>query len=198
VDTPSDAEDTAVTQGISRPDGTASHETAVIDPAVLAGISDQLEQLRLLVETRAAEAAQQQQWLTQLTSELADYRNDFVFKNVISRIFRDLIHLHDTLGETLDPATLDGATKEDLGARLVSLQKQLVRTLDRQGLEQVTSDTRAPFDGAEQEAIDTRLVDRPEDDGVVVESARCGFRYGMRLLRPESVIVGRYAPENED
>lgn len=173
-------------------------EMTVIDRAELAAISDRLAQLQATLETRIVEAAQQQQWVTQLTSELAEYRDDFVFKNVTSRIFRDLIQLHDSVGQTLDPAALEGITKEDLLARFRHLQKQLLKTFDRQGLEQIKSDARTQFDEAEQEAIDVRAVDRPEYDGVVLESARCGFRYGLRLLRPESVVVGRYESKNEE
>jgi molecular chaperone GrpE len=186
-------------QGARSPDGAgpgASPEStaAVIDSAELAVISDRLEQLQKLFQTKIIEAERQQAWITQLTSELADYRNDFVFKNVTGRIFRDLIQLHDTIGQTLDPALIDKVTKEDLVSRLRILQKQLLRTFDRQGLEQLTSDGGEQFNEAEQEAIDVRPVARPEDDGLVFQSTRCGFRYGTHLLRPESVIVGRYDP----
>ena len=165
---------------------------AIIDPTQLAGISDRLDQLQKLFNTRIIEAEQQQQWITQLTSQLAEYRDDFVFKNITGRIFRDLILLYDTFGQTLDALKHPGITKEDMITRLQNLQKQVLKTFDRQGIEQIRSDGPTRFNEAEQEAIDVRPVDRPEDDGIVLESARCGFRYGIRLLRPESVIVGRF------
>ena len=168
---------------------------AIIDPTQLAGISDRLDQLQTLFETRIIEAEQQQQWVTQLTSQLAEYRNDFVFKNVTGRIFRDLILLYDTFRQTLDAAKYPEITKDDIIARLQNLQKQVLKTFDRQGIEQIKSDCPTWFNEAEQEAIGVRPVDRPEDDGIVLESVRCGFRYGTRLLRPESVIVGRFEPK---
>jgi molecular chaperone GrpE len=174
------------------------NEIPVIGPAGITAISDRLDQLGQLFETKIIEAERQQQWVTQLTSELAEYRNDFVFQHVLSRVFRDLIQLHDALSQALDPATLEGITREDCLARLRHLQKQLLRTFDRQGLEQISSDARTRFNEAEQEAIDVRPVDHPQEDGIVVESARCGFRYGPRLLRPESVIIGRYGAGNEE
>lgn len=165
-------------------------------PGGLAAISERLAELYELVRSRIAEADRQQAWVSQLTTELAEYRSDFIFKNVTGRIFRDLIQLHDTVGQTLEPDLLDRMSKEDLVSRLRHLHKGLLRTLDRQGLELISSDGGTPFNEAEQEAIDTRPATRPEDDGIVLESARCGFRYGSRLLRPESVIVGRYETQS--
>jgi hypothetical protein len=69
---------------------TSLGEMTVIDRTELTAISDRLAQLQATLEARSIEAAQQQQWVTRLTSELAEYRDDFVFKNVTSRIFRIL------------------------------------------------------------------------------------------------------------
>lgn len=146
----------------------------------------------MLFETRIIEGEQQQQWVAQLVSQLAEYRNDFVFNNITGRIFRDLIQMYDTLGQTLDAAMRRGVIEEDMIARLQNLHRHVLKIFDRQGVERIKSDRRTRFDETEQEAIDVRPVDRPEDDGIVLESARCGFRCGTRLLRPESVIVGRY------
>ena len=164
---------------------------ALIDPTELTVIADRLEQLERLCETRIVEAERQGQWVTLLVSQLTEYRNDFVFNNVTGRIFRDLIQLHDSFNLTLDNAESKEITKEDIVARLRNLQKQLMKTLDRQGIEQIKSEARTSFNEAEQVAIDVQFVDGPEDDGIVLESARCGFRYGTRLLRPESVVIGR-------
>jgi molecular chaperone GrpE (heat shock protein) len=151
-----------------------------------------------MFETKISDDDRQQQWVTQLTSELAQYRNDFVFKNVISKILHDLIHLYDTLDQTLDPAVLEGISKEDLVARLRNLRRQVLKTFERQGVERLESEAQTPFAEARQEAIDVRPVDRDTDSEMVLESVRCGFRYEQRLLRPESVIVGRYEPKDEE
>lgn len=179
-------------------DQESSHSVAAEGAPAISGtvelteISDRLGQLKALFEAKIIEDEQQQQWVSQLISQLAEYRNDFVFDNITGRIFRDLIQMYDTLGQTLDAAARQGITNQDMIARLQNLYRQVLRILDRHGVEQITSDGRPRFDEAEQEAIDVRPVDRGEDDGIVLESVRCGFRYGTRLLRPESVIVGRY------
>ena len=79
-------------------------EPVAVAPAQLVIISDQLTQLRELLEAKISDDERDRQWVTQLTSELAEYRSDFVFRNVLSRVFRDLIQWHDALSQALDPA----------------------------------------------------------------------------------------------
>jgi molecular chaperone GrpE len=173
-------------------------ELAAVVSAQLVSISGQLKQLHAMFEAKASEDERQRQWVTQLTSELAQYRDDFVFKNVVSKVLRDLIGLYDTLDQTLDPVVLEGISREHLVARLRNLRQQILKAFERQGVEQLTSEAQTPFDEAEQEAIDVRPVHRGADNEMVLESVRCGFRYGTRLLRPESVIVGRYESKDEE
>jgi molecular chaperone GrpE len=172
-------------------------ELAAFVTEQLAGISAQLSGLRAMFEAKASADERQAQWVTQLTSELASYRDDFVFKNVVSKVFDDLINLYDTLDQTLDPAVLAEISREDLLIRLRNVRRQILKTFERQGVEPLESKAQKPFDEAWQEAIDVRPVGQAADHEAVLESVRCGFRYGSRLLRPESVIVGRYEPKDE-
>jgi molecular chaperone GrpE (heat shock protein) len=179
------------------PDAEFERDLSAFVTEQLAGISTQLSELRAAVDARADADDRRSQWVTQLTSELTAYRDDFVFKNVVSKILSDLISLYDTLDQTLDPAVLAGISQEDLVTRLRSVRRQVLRALERQDVELLKSEARTPFDEAWQEAIDVQIVDRASD-AMIVESVRCGFRYGARLLRPESVIVGHYEPRNDD
>lgn len=172
-------------------------EPVAVAPAQLVIISDQLTQLRELLEAKISDDERDRQWVTQLTSELAQYRDDFIYQNVISKVLDDLIRLYDTVDQTLEPLVVERISKEDLVARLRNLRQQLLRAFDRQGVEQLKNEAQTPFDESEQEAIDVRPVDRSADHEMVLESVRCGFRYGSRLLRPESVIVGRYESKDE-
>jgi molecular chaperone GrpE len=176
----------------------SDNELAAVVSAQLVSISGQLKQLHAMFEAKTSEDEQQRQWVTQLTSELAQYRDDFIFKNIISKVLHDLIALYDTLDQTLDPVVLEGIPKEDLVARLRNLRRQILKAFERQGVERIKSEAQAPFDEAEQEAVDVRPVDRSADNEKVLESVRCGFRYGTRLLRPESVIVGRYESKDKE
>jgi molecular chaperone GrpE len=50
-----------------------------------------------------------------------------------------------------------------------------------------------PFDPRTAEAVDTVAVASAEQDGVVVQEVRAGYRIGERVLRPARVRVGRLA-----
>jgi molecular chaperone GrpE len=50
-----------------------------------------------------------------------------------------------------------------------------------------------PFDAARHEAITTTPVEHPNRDGVVVAVVADGYAIGDELLRPASVVVGKYA-----
>lgn len=50
-----------------------------------------------------------------------------------------------------------------------------------------------PFDPRVAEAVDTVAVAAVEQDGVVVQEVRAGWRIGDRILRPARVRVGRLA-----
>jgi molecular chaperone GrpE len=50
-----------------------------------------------------------------------------------------------------------------------------------------------PFDPRVAEAVDTVAVARAEQDGVVVQEVRPGYRIGDRVLRPARVRVGKLA-----
>jgi len=50
-----------------------------------------------------------------------------------------------------------------------------------------------PFDPRVAEAVDTVAVARAEQDGVVVQEVRAGWRIGDKVLRPARVRVGRLA-----
>jgi molecular chaperone GrpE len=50
-----------------------------------------------------------------------------------------------------------------------------------------------PFDPHVAEAVDTVAVSSAEQDGVVVQEVRAGYRIGDKVLRPARVRVGRLA-----
>jgi molecular chaperone GrpE len=50
-----------------------------------------------------------------------------------------------------------------------------------------------PFDPRVAEAVDTVAVTTAEQDGIVIQEVRPGYRIGERILRPARVRVGRLA-----
>ena len=170
-----------------------THTLAAADfSALLTPMQTQLEHLHDLFQEKIREDDGQRQLFERLMNELDEYRQDFIYSHITSRIFRELIQLYDTLEQTLQPDAVEVATRAALLSRLSSFRQQVLRTLQRQEVELLESVPGEPFDEGTQEAIDVRPVARPEEDGTVVEIVRRGFRYKERLLRPEWVIVGRY------
>lgn len=167
-----------------------------VGASILAGLEDRLGRLEARFENKIVEDEQHRQWVARLTSELKDYREDFVYRYVTSKVFRDLIQLFDTVDQTLRAAETGTVATEALIPRLRSIRAQLLQSLTRQDVVAIQSAAGTPFDEGIQEAIDVRAVDRHEEDGTVVEVARPGFRYGERLLRPEAVVVGRFETRN--
>lgn len=173
-------------------DGDMNGASAVEFSVLLAPVQTQLAHLEELFQEKIREDDKQRQLFERLMNDLDKYRQDFIFSHITSKVFRDLIQLYDTLEQTLQPDAVEGATREALLSRLGSFRQQVMHTLQRQEVELVESTLGVPFDESRQEAINVRVVERPEEDGIVVEIIRHGFRYRERLLRPEWVIVGRY------
>jgi molecular chaperone GrpE len=179
---------------VAEDDG-SHHSTVAVDfPALLAPIQAHLERLEALFKEKIHEDERHGQLFSQLMSELEEYRQDFLYKHILGRIFRDLIRLYDTLDQTLKT---DEVEAKMLVSRLRSFREQISRTLNRQEVVLVESTLGTPFDETIQEAVDVRVVEHPEENGKVVEIVRRGFLYQDRLLRPEWVIVGKYHKDQE-
>ncbi|WP_328473605.1 nucleotide exchange factor GrpE [Actinoplanes sp. NBC_00393] len=164
--------------------------------AALERIDGRLAGLHQLFENKISDDQQHREWSEHLMTELTNYRDDWLRRHMLSRVLRDLIQLHDTVEQTLQACALGAASAEILQARLRSLREQLVQALQRQDVSPISSGVGTPFDEAVQEAIEVRPTADAALDGAVVEVVRLGFRDGRRVLRPESVVVGRYGPSD--
>jgi molecular chaperone GrpE (heat shock protein) len=160
-----------------------------------ASIEEKLDFLTSLFHEKIQDDTTKADLFDKLYQTLADYRDDFIFKHVLQRVFADLIRLLDTLEDTLEEKTLENLQREDLIDRFRSFQQQILKTLKRQDIVPIESLDSQEFDEAIQEAVDTRPVNSPEADQTVIEVLRKGFKYRERILRSAQVIVGRYDNE---
>ena len=139
----------------------ASDGATVADvSALLAPVETRLGRLEVLFEEKLHKDERQGQLFAQLMSKLEGYRQDFIYKHITARVFRDLIQLYDTLDQTLQADAVEAAPREALVSRLRSFREQIKVTLRRQEVELIESAPGAPFDETPQEAIDVRAVDR--------------------------------------
>jgi molecular chaperone GrpE (heat shock protein) len=157
-----------------------------------ASIEEKLDFLTSLFYEKIQDDTTKADLFDKLYQTLTDYRDDFIFKHVLQRVFADLIRLFDTLEDTLEEKTLENLQREDLIDRFRSFQQQILKTLKRQDIVPIESLDSQEFDEAIHEAVDTRLVNSPEADQTVIEVLRKGFKYRERILRSAQVIVGRY------
>jgi molecular chaperone GrpE len=106
-----------------------------------------------------------------------------------AKLVQELLPVLDNLDRTIraaqshrsDPAMLEGV-------RLV--RQQLEGVLRGYGVERIEA-VGQRFDPSVHEAIGMLAVDDPQRNGVVVQQAEPGYRFGARLLRPAKVSVGK-------
>jgi molecular chaperone GrpE (heat shock protein) len=158
----------------------------------LTAIHEKLHQLTALFQGKIQDDTTKEILFERLHSQLAAYREDFLFKHVLQRIFIDLIRLFDTLEDTLNESIIGNLQREDCISRFQSFHAKILRTLRRQDVELIEQGDSTRFDEATQEAVDTRPVRSPGEDQQVLEVVRKGFTYHAKVIRPEQVVVGRY------
>jgi molecular chaperone GrpE len=102
-------------------------------------------------------------------------------------VVRDLLALMDTFDKALEDAEKN-EYPEPLRNGLESIHRQLLQTLQRQGLREVKTDGR--FDPFEHEAI--MREDRDDmDDGRILEVYQKGYALGPKVIRAAKVKVSK-------
>ncbi len=150
----------------------------------------------LKARTEAAEQKLRER-LEQLDKENAAYRErlERLVETRVDRIKADLLHEYLEVADNLERA-LGAATSADAFEALkegVSLNLGLLLTkLRAAGVEPVET-LHAPFDPAHAEAVGVISVERPEQDGLVLEELQKGYRLKDQVLRPARVRVGKMA-----
>jgi molecular chaperone GrpE len=109
------------------------------------------------------------------------------------RLLLKFIDILDNMDRALDAAEQTYAG-EPLIEGLILVRTQLLQTLQEEGLERIPV-LGLPFDPNVAEAVETRPVDDPDQDHLVVKELMRGYRLNGRIARPSRVVVGQYAGE---
>lgn len=148
--------------------------------------------------------------------EAAEYRDHLQrvqaeFENYRKRVSRERMEataiatgaLVEQLLEVLDEFELALGATESLGAEHASVTKgieavyaKLFDTLRKQGLQRI-DETGAGFDANIHEAVASATDGSGDDDLVVAEVFRPGYRVGSRVIRPAMVKVGHSDKAND-
>jgi molecular chaperone GrpE len=113
----------------------------------------------------------------------------------------ELLDVLDNLDRALASAREgSGAAEQTMAftsfARGVALVRdQFLSRLEQFGVTRIET-LGQPFDAARHEAVSTVPVVDPEQDGRIVAVLKDGYASGDELLRPASVVVGSFSPNN--
>jgi molecular chaperone GrpE (heat shock protein) len=154
-------------------------------------VNAQLAELRRLFEEKIRDDVTKGDLFEKLYSDMANYRDDFVFANITRRVLTDLIRLFDRVDALIGEGAIVHLQREDILDHVRSFRGEILQSLRRQEVS-IIDDGPASFDDTVQEAVEVAAVPRREDDQKVLAVVHRGFRHRGRLLRPERVVVGRF------
>ncbi len=102
-------------------------------------------------------------------------------------LMRDLLPILDTFDKAFEDPQKTKASDHDRKG-LEGIHRQLLQTLQRQGLREIRTDCR--FDPFEHEAL-MRAESEDADDGKILEVYQKGYSLGGKVIRPSKVKVAK-------
>ena len=157
----------------------------------LSRIEEQLAEMQCLFKEKIADDEVKGKLFEKLYLDLERYRDDFLFRYTLKKLFKDLIALFDRIDGLLQYAENNQLALEDIIYHIKSFRSELLEIMRKQGMSLIESKTEK-FDDRYQEAIDIEPVSTAEEDLKVVRVVRRGFLYEDQVFRPEEVIVGKH------
>ena len=106
-------------------------------------------------------------------------------------IVAELLEVLDNLDRAIDAARASDAPADSLLRGVEMVRGQFLAKLEGLGVRRVDA-LGQPFDAAAHEAVSIAPVTDQTQDGRVVAVTREGYAVGDELLRPASVVVGRF------
>lgn len=149
----------------------------------------ELSNLKQIIENRLTYDKVKEDAFERLYGELEDLKKNSFFER--SRpLFIDLILLFDRL-ENYRQTNIEESSQ--FTHLLKSFSEEILEILCRQCIDIIASSK--TFDPTIQRAIKIEITSEKEEDNIVSEVIRKGFRYFDNILRPEEVIVKKFKQE---
>ena len=203
----------AVVPNASRNNGSASQVSAPEPASASAGsaTSDEMAMLQMQLEELTDQVRQvneregaMEKVFNTLHSELADYKNDFLYEH-LKPVVRPLLFLFDSLeqfdGEVSMAETSLGNTAQG-GTLSPAIVHENVRYFRDQLVEAlrvcevvIMDPPSGNFNVKLHKAVDIVPVGS-EEDGQIVRVVRSGWFLNGQLLRPAEVVVGKFRPQS--
>lgn len=158
----------------------------------LDALAEELGSLREGLEGLARRDEIQKQAFDALYDELRQYKEDFIFQ-MEKPLLLDLLLFYDSLNWFQQSLLKQEMSPEVTADSFQYLLDEFLELLYRRDV--LPSDTRTRFDKRFQKAVKVVNTDEAELDYQVQEVVKRGFSRSGRTLRPEEVVVYRYAPD---
>jgi molecular chaperone GrpE len=135
-----------------------------------------------------------------LHEELINYRDNFVRDSLQKPVIRDLLVLFDDLNKIVEqveasPNSGEGTTSAQLRNNLDNTLHFLVEIFHR--LEVVEIESNETVDRTLHRIISIEKAESAEEDGQIAKRLKRGFMWRDKVLRPEEVVVKRFAAPEE-
>lgn len=160
-------------------------------PTVVEGYKLRAEQaerkLQEYIEAFKSHQAEQDQVRARLARDV-DRRVELQFGELLTQLVATVDDLDLSLSHVREVAEARPLAKGVAMAR-----DRFLKALERSGVERISPQGR-PFDPNEAEAMRVDPIDSPEQNDMVTETLRPGYRLGKRVIRPAQVAVGRHTP----
>ena len=104
-------------------------------------------------------------------------------------ILSEMLEVLDNLDRALESAR-GGASPEAVLQGVEMVRRQFIAKLESVGVKRIEADNQR-FDPALHEAISSVPAASPEQDGIIVGTARTGYTIGDEVLRPAAVAVAK-------
>ena len=155
--------------------------------AEIKSLSTGMSELRLKFESRLQYDQTKEEAFNRLYGDLERMRVDTQFEQ-LRPFYIDLILFFDRLDKAVQVTEKESLSTNDVHELLKSLLDELVEVLYRREIELIKPSPLV-FDPTIQRAIGTEITEDGSEDNAIAAVIRHGFRYGLRLVRPEEVII---------
>lgn len=156
------------------------------------GIASELNSVKGILKKRLSYDETKEKAFDRLYEELDSFKKNTAF-NAIRPLFVDMILLFDRIENVRqEMKQAQGSNTIDFPELLKTLSEEITEILYRHGTDVINSAS-ATFDPMLQQAIAAQPTTDEAENNTIAQVVRRGFKYQDRIIRPEEVIVRRYA-----
>jgi len=156
----------------------------------LTSIQNSITSFRTLFEEQSLILSNKEQLISQLFEKIQKYEDDYAYNKFQKGVILDIISLIDSIEQM---AKLAHNSKVDSfidSMRII--HSQLIKTLLKCGVERLNEKS-GVFNEFFQRAIDVVSTDNPDQDNIVNQTVRAGYKKSDGVvIRPQDVVISKF------